>query len=85
MVDSLMYLRDHYPDVFARTKYRIIEISGALAKGQRERAEKEGFGKKVQVLNKDFFQWDGVGGGDQPCFVIALEVFVGENRKVVIN
>ncbi|WVO19802.1 uncharacterized protein IAS62_001092 [Cryptococcus decagattii] len=75
MVDSLTYLQDHYPDVFARTKYRIIEISGALAKGQRERAEKEGFGKKVQVLNKDFFQWDGVGGGDQPCFVIALEVF----------
>ncbi|AAW42702.1 conserved hypothetical protein [Cryptococcus deneoformans JEC21] len=75
MIDSLTYLRDHHPDVFARTKYRIIEISSALAKGQRERAEKEGFGMKVQVLNKDFFQWDGVGGGDQPCFVVALEVF----------
>ncbi|WVO17807.1 hypothetical protein L204_105505 [Cryptococcus depauperatus] len=75
MVDSLTYLRDYHPQIYARTKYRIVEISAALAKGQKERVEREGFGKKVQVLNKDFFKWDGMGGDNQPCFVVALEVF----------
>ncbi|WWD18024.1 hypothetical protein CI109_102471 [Kwoniella shandongensis] len=75
MIDSLTFLRDNHPDVFAQTKYRIIEISAALAKGQKQRAEEEGFGDKVEVINEDFFKWEGSGGGEEPCFVVALEVF----------
>jgi SAM-dependent MidA family methyltransferase len=74
MVDSLRSLREHHPDVFARTKYKIIEISEPLSEGQRRRAEEEGFDDKVEVINDDFFKWDE--GGSAPCFVVALEVVV---------
>ncbi|WVQ85439.1 hypothetical protein IAT38_007604 [Cryptococcus sp. DSM 104549] len=73
MVDALAYLRDFHPDVFERTSYRVLEISTALSELQRKRAEKEGLGKKVQVLNRDFFKWEGK--DERPCFVVALEVF----------
>ncbi|KAK4688906.1 hypothetical protein P7C73_g1206, partial [Tremellales sp. Uapishka_1] len=73
MVDCLTFLRDEHPEVYAKTQYRIIEISGMLSKGQRERAKKEGFGDRVKVINEDFFKWEG--GGSEPCFVVALEVF----------
>ena len=77
MVDSLRYLRDEHPDVFARTKYRIVEISGALAQIQRKRAEKEGFGDKVEVINEDVFKWGHEGPAmREACYVVALEVFV---------
>ncbi|WVQ97160.1 hypothetical protein IAU59_004270 [Kwoniella sp. CBS 9459] len=77
MVDSLTYLRDEHPEIYARTTYRIIEISSALAKGQKARAEKEGFGEKVEVINSDIFKWEGPGDGkrNEACFVVALEVF----------
>lgn len=77
MVDSLRYLRDEHPDVFARTRYRIIEISPALAQIQKRRAEKEGFGDRVEVINEDVFKWGHEGEVmDEPCYVVALEVFV---------
>ncbi|WVF70800.1 hypothetical protein IAT40_005594 [Kwoniella sp. CBS 6097] len=77
MVDSLTYLRDEHPEIYSRTKYRIIEISSALAKGQKTRAEKEGFGDRVEVINSDVFKWEGPahGKGNEACFVVALEVF----------
>jgi hypothetical protein len=73
MVDALRLLRDEHPEVFARTKYRIIEISAALAKIQRERAAQHGFGDVVEVINQDFFKWNGY--SSDPCFVVANEVF----------
>ncbi|KAL1407698.1 hypothetical protein Q8F55_007131 [Vanrija albida] len=72
MADTLAFLRDEHPEVFARTKYRIIEISAALAATQKARAQKEGF-TNIEVINQDVFKWQG--GGDEPCFVIANEVF----------
>ncbi|ODN84079.1 hypothetical protein L202_00098 [Cryptococcus amylolentus CBS 6039] len=75
MVDAMRYIKENHPEIYPKTSYRIIEISAALAKGQKERAEKEGFGSKVQVLNRDFFKWEGVSDGEQPCYVVALEVF----------
>jgi SAM-dependent MidA family methyltransferase len=74
MLDSLCFLRDHHPEVFERTRYRIIEISPALAEIQRRRAEEAGLGERVEVINQDVFKWEG--GGADPCFVVALEVFV---------
>lgn len=59
MADSLAYIRDTHPDIFARMKYRIIEISASLAKLQRKRAEEAGFGDVVEVINEDFFKWQG--------------------------
>ncbi|RXK42071.1 hypothetical protein M231_00793 [Tremella mesenterica] len=73
MLDSLRFIRDHHPDIFIKTKYRVIEISQALAKVQRDRARKAGFRNVVEVINEDVFNWQG--GEDKSCFVIALEVF----------
>lgn len=72
MVDTLKFLRDEHPEIFARTKYRIIEISAALAKIQIERAVAEGL-NNVEVINEDIFKWQG--GSTESCFVVALEVF----------
>lgn len=84
MIDSLKYLRDDHPEVFERTKYRIIEISTPLSEIQRGRAEREGFGDKVEVINEDIFQWEGQGGRavGEPCYVVALEVFVSSKQTV---
>lgn len=72
MMDALTFLRDEYPEIFARTQYRIVEISGALAKIQRGRAKLASF-DNVEVINEDIFKWQG--GSDEPCFVVACEVF----------
>lgn len=74
MVDSLAYIRDVHPEVFERTRYKIVEISAALAAGQTKRAEAAGLGGHVEVLKSDFFKWEG--GGEEPCYVVALEVMV---------
>ncbi|WVW82166.1 hypothetical protein I302_104172 [Kwoniella bestiolae CBS 10118] len=79
MVDSLHFLKQSHPEIYEKVEYRIIEISASLAKGQKARAEKEGFGDKVNVINSDFFKWDGTVNGEkkngEACFVVALEVF----------
>ncbi|CAK9781435.1 DUF185-domain-containing protein [Cutaneotrichosporon oleaginosum] len=72
MVDALTYLKEEYPEILARTKYRIIEISGALAKIQKARAAAAGF-DNVEVVNEDIFKWSG--GSSEPCYVVACEVF----------
>ena len=74
MLDALRYIRDTHPEICAKTQYRIIEISAALARGQRARADAAGVGDRVEVINEDVFRWQG--GTDQACFVVALEVFV---------
>ncbi|WWC58510.1 uncharacterized protein I303_101053 [Kwoniella dejecticola CBS 10117] len=80
MVDSLLYLKKNHPEIYEKVEYRIIEISASLAKGQKSRAEQEGLGDKVTVINSDFFKWDGTIPGKEKkdgeaCFVVALEVF----------
>ncbi|KAL7423809.1 hypothetical protein Q5752_001393 [Cryptotrichosporon argae] len=73
MLDALAYIKSHHPEVFARTKYRIVEISGALAKIQRRRAREAGLEKVVEIVNVDWVKWEG--GSREPCYVVALEVF----------
>lgn len=80
MVDTLKFLRDEHPEIFARTQYRIIEISPALAKIQVERAVSEGF-TNVKVINEDIFKWEG--GNTSPCYVVALEVFDNFSHDMV--
>lgn len=74
MLDALKYIREEHPDVYERTQYKIVEISPALAKIQKERASAAGLADKVDVINEDVMRWKG--GRVEPCFVIALEVFV---------
>jgi hypothetical protein len=69
--NTLDWLRERYPEVYERTRYRIIEISGSMAENQR-RALKDH--SCVEVFNKSIFEWSGQEWA--PCFVLALEVVV---------
>ena len=74
MVDAVGFIRENHPEIYERTKFRIIEISAALAERQRAKAREEGMIDKVEVIESDFFKW--TGGDSDPCYVLALEVFV---------
>lgn len=77
MMNILDYIRDTQPDVYSRTRYNIIEISGNLASKQESnldtQAEKGGHGDKVKIINKSIFSWNQE--VPEPCFFIGLEVF----------
>ena len=73
MVNILDYIRRTDPDVYDRTKYKVIEISAPLAALQRTQASSKGHADKIEVINKSIFDW-AVFVPD-PCFLLALEVF----------
>ena len=74
MLDSLSFLRERHPEIYARTKYRIVEISPVLAQRQRERARDADVRDRVEIIQSDIFNWKGK--DDQACYVVALEVLV---------
>ncbi|KAF5104400.1 hypothetical protein DV451_000635 [Geotrichum candidum] len=85
MLNILDYIRDTQPDVYARTKYRIIEISSNLASKQQNNlkslASSRGHLSKVEIINKSIFDWDQQ--VLEPCFFIALEVFDNFSHDVI--
>lgn len=77
MLNILDYIRAIEPDVYARTKYKVIEISRNLANVQAQSlaatAMSRGHANKVEIINKSIFDWrDPV---PSPCFFLAFEVF----------
>lgn len=77
MLNILDYIRAVEPEVYERTKYKIIEISSNLAKVQADSlastAMSRGHIDKVEIINKSIFDWrDPV---PSPCFFLAFEVF----------
>ncbi|ODQ77225.1 hypothetical protein BABINDRAFT_54974 [Babjeviella inositovora NRRL Y-12698] len=87
MANILSYIRQHQPDIYARTKYKIIEISSKLASKQMKSAislklaENNLDASKVQIINKSIFEWDTK--VTDPCYFIALEVFDNFSHDVV--
>lgn len=77
MLNVLDYIRRTDSEVYARTKYHIIEVSSTLASMQaktlRATAESRGHIDKVEIINKSIFDWDIY--VPTPCFFLALEVF----------
>ncbi|KAL9103217.1 MAG: hypothetical protein Q9163_001704, partial [Psora crenata] len=77
MVNILDYIRDFHPDVYPRTKFKVIEISSALASLQINQlmrtASSRGHIDHVEIINRSIFVWDTY--VPAPCFVLALEVF----------
>ena len=77
MLNILDYIRAVDPEVYARTRYNIIEISGSLAKLQnhhlRATAESRGHIDKVEIINRSVFDWSQP--EPSPCFFLAMEVF----------
>ncbi|KAF9269072.1 DUF185-domain-containing protein [Marasmius fiardii PR-910] len=66
----LDHLRAEYPEVYDRTRYTIIEISGKLAQKQRQRLSKSHPG--VNVVHKSIFHWNI--REPAPCFFLSMEV-----------
>jgi hypothetical protein len=77
MLDILDYIRYTDPEVYARTKFRIIEVSSALASLQMKKLQTDVASKghvgKVEIINKSIFDWDSY--VSTPCFFLAMEVF----------
>ncbi|PRQ73485.1 S-adenosyl-L-methionine-dependent methyltransferase [Rhodotorula toruloides] len=82
MGDILDYLAAHEPEVYSRTRYRIIEISERLQGMQRGRAAAGGSrAGKVEIIGKSIFEWDRV--VHEPCFFLAMEVMDNFPHDVV--
>ncbi|THU86244.1 DUF185-domain-containing protein [Dendrothele bispora CBS 962.96] len=75
----LDYLQEEHPEVYDRTRYTIIEISGNLAKKQKQRLRRSH--PSVQVVHKSVFHWDT--REPAPCFFLAMEVIDNFAHDVV--
>jgi len=77
MLNILDYIRDADPEVYARTKFRVIEVSTALASLQTQQLQRtiasRGHADKVTIINKSIFDWDTY--ISSPVFFLAMEVF----------
>lgn len=71
-MDILNYLKEEYPDVYDRTRYNIIEISGSLVKLQRKKLSQAH--PCVKIAHKSIFHWKT--REPAPCFFVAMEVIV---------
>lgn len=77
MLNILDYIRAVEPEVYERTRYKVIEISTNLASVQASTlaatAASRGHASKIEIINKSIFDWrDPV---PSPCFFLAFEVF----------
>ncbi|KAH8429976.1 class I SAM-dependent methyltransferase [Aspergillus melleus] len=77
MINMLDFIRDTDYEVYQRTKFRIIEISPALADLQfqnlKESLHAAGHIDHVEIINRSIFDWDTY--VHSPCFFLAMEVF----------
>ncbi|KAF9894371.1 hypothetical protein FE257_007874 [Aspergillus nanangensis] len=76
MINILDFIRDTDYEVYQRTKFKIIEISPALAdlqmKNLMESANAAGHLDHIEIINQSIFDWDTY--VHSPCFFLALEV-----------
>ncbi|KAK0526069.1 hypothetical protein OC842_005300 [Tilletia horrida] len=79
--DVLGYLAVEEPEVYARTRYNIVEISARLAEQQRQKLDRHFNAGRVQITNCSFLDWDTP--VSEPAFVIALEVLDNLSHDVV--
>lgn len=77
MLNILDFIRDTDHEVYQRTKFKIIEISPALAdlqmKNLMDTVSSKGHRDHVEIINRSIFDWDTY--VHSPCFFLALEVF----------
>jgi hypothetical protein len=74
-MDILDFIRSEYPEVYERTTYNIVEISGRLASAQKKLLLPRH--ACVNVTHKSIFHWDKP--EPSPCFFLAMEVIVGRS------
>lgn len=83
MMNILDYIQQNEPEVYQRTQYNIIEISGKLAERQSERQgmrELKDQHTCVKIINKSIFDWKTQ--VPEECFFLGMEVIVSDvNRE----
>ena len=76
MLNILDHIRAAYPDVYARTRFKVVEISPQLAAQQRAQlmatAERRAHADRVEIVERSIFDWDVF--VPEPCWFLALEV-----------
>lgn len=76
MANILDYIQKMQPEVYKKTRYKIVEISKKLSEKQiaqnSERLGMKEHGAKVEIINKSIFDWNEY--VPEPCFVVGLEV-----------
>ena len=77
----LDFLSSHYPEVYDRTRYTIIEISGNLVQKQKQKLRRKH--PSVKVVHKSIFHWDIQ--EPAPCFFLAMEVVVSSLRSGIYD
>ncbi|KAG5340289.1 hypothetical protein C0989_002305 [Termitomyces sp. Mn162] len=78
-MDILNFLQEVHPEVYERTRYNIIEISGRLVQMQRKRLSRAH--PNVRVTHKSIFHW--ATREPAPCFFVAMEVIDNFAHDVV--
>ncbi|KAF8889316.1 S-adenosyl-L-methionine-dependent methyltransferase [Infundibulicybe gibba] len=78
-MDILDFIREEYPDVYDRTRYNIIEISGNLVQLQRKKLRR--VHPCVKISHKSIFHWNH--REPAPCFFVAMEVIDNFAHDVV--
>ncbi len=77
MLNILDYIRRTDAQVYARTKFKVIEVSSALATVQAQQLRSSTLARdhadKVEIINSSIFDWKTY--VSSPCFFLALEVF----------
>lgn len=77
MLNILDHIRELDPEVYQRTKYKIIEISPALAQRQLSNLRRSPHAGShihhAEVVNQSIFEWNQY--VNSPCFFLAMEVF----------
>ncbi|KAG7380070.1 hypothetical protein PHYPSEUDO_007816 [Phytophthora pseudosyringae] len=70
----LNFLKEHAPDVYAKTKYTLVEISPVMAERQRQRVA-AAHPQQCMVINQDILTFaDTHAPVSSQCFFLALEV-----------
>lgn len=76
MLNILDYIREFHPDIYNRTKYKVIEISSSMASIQSSQltqsSSSHGHASHVEIINRSIFAWDNYVAA--PCYFLALEV-----------
>ena len=72
-MDILDFIQNEYPEVYERTHYNIVEISGRLARLQEQLLVPRH--ACVRITHKSIFHWDRREAS--ACFFLAMEVIVG--------
>ena len=76
MLNILDYIREMDPEVYARTQFRVIEISAALVALQHRNLHQSPSTRvhrdRITIVNRSIFNWDTY--VSSPCFFLAFEV-----------